>query len=173
MRIDARLIIVAALLAAQPVASGEAGRPVAVTVTFGPALESKLGASYGTEEAEVLRACVVRSVGEALEQRRGGRPGTPAASIAVVITDAQPSHPTRRQRSDNPSLDPLRSVSLGGADLNGTVRAADGRVLATVSHRHFAPNFELASPAGDAWADARVAIQQWAADVVARIAAGR
>ena len=86
MRIDPRLIIVAALLAAQPVASGEAGGPVAVTVTFGPALESKLGASYGTEEAEVLRACVVRSVGEALEQRRGGRPATPAASIAVVIT---------------------------------------------------------------------------------------
>jgi hypothetical protein len=80
----------------------------------------------------------------------------------------RPTHPTRKQVCDNPSIDPLRSLSVGDADLTATLLAGDGRVLATVSHQHFPPDLASISPAGDPWADARVAIDRFAARAAAR-----
>ncbi len=172
MSILARGLAAAALFAAQGsgIAGADTARHVAVEVTFGTPLQSRLDGTYGSAEADVLRAAAVREVTAALERRAGTRVRTIDLSIAVVIAAAEPSHPTRRQLADNPSLDALRSKSLGGAELTGTVRAADGRVVGTVSHRHFASNLETASPAGDAWADAEVAIRQFATLVARRTA---
>ena len=166
MKITQRLLAAAALLAWQAAASGEVAVNVPVVVTFGLPLEAKLTATYGKDAAAMLRAEVLQAVATAVQRRAG------AVSIAVVITDAAPTHPTRHQRGENPSLDPLRSVSRGGAELTGTVRGPDGAVIATVSHRHFASTLATGSPAGDAWADARIAIQQWAAELARKIPPG-
>ena len=170
MTILVRVLAAAALFAApvSGVASDDAPRHVAVDVSFAKSLQSKLDSTYGAAEADVLRAAVDRNVTTALERRAGARVRSVDLSIAVVIAAAEPSHPTRRQLVDNPSIDALRSKSLGGAELTGTVRAADGRTLATVSHRHFASSLETASPAGDPWADAEVAIRQFATLIARR-----
>ncbi|MGB8326246.1 MAG: hypothetical protein WCE48_01570 [Steroidobacteraceae bacterium] len=175
MRAIEKLIVAVALLAAlvPVVASDTARATVPVAVTFSPALQAKLASTYGREEAPVLRAYVTDAVGRALGQDATARARARGLRVAVVIVAAQASHPTRRQVSDNPSIDALLSTSLGGAELTGTVRAADGRVIASVSHEQFAPSLEIASAAGDPWADARRAIQEFATKLAARIAAIR
>jgi hypothetical protein len=175
MRAIEKLIVVVALLAVLlPVAASDAARgTVPVVVTFSPALQAKLASTYGREEAPVLRAFVTDAVSRALDQDAAARTRARGLRVAVVIVAAQASHPTRRQVSENPSIDALLSTSLGGAELAGTIRAADGRVLASVSHEQFAPSLEIASAAGDPWADARRAIREFAAKLAARIASIR
>jgi hypothetical protein len=175
MRVIEKLIVAVALLAAQvpALASDPARGTVPVVVTFSPTLQARLADTYGREEAAVLRAYVTDSVARALDPDVTARARVRGLRVAVVILAAQPSHPTHRQVSDNPSIDALLSTSLGGAELTGTIRAADGRVLANVSHEQFAPNLEMASAAGDTWADARLAIQQFVTRLAARIASIR
>lgn len=170
MRMVRRSIVLAALLAA-PVAAPEAATaapPPSVSVRFSAALESRLEGDYGAAERETLRALAVEAVTRALV-RVPPAALPPGSRAEVVIDDAEPSHPTRRQALATPSIDPLRSKSLGGATLSGTVLAADGRPLATASLRHYATDFALASPGGDPWADARVTIDRFAAVLAARL----
>ena len=56
-----------------------------------------------------------------------------------------------------------------GAELKGEVRDAQQHLLTTVSYRYFAPDITAASPARDPWADARVAIDGFAAKLAAAI----
>lgn len=146
---------------------------VPVTVTFSPVLDQRFDADYGAPERDTLRAIVVDAVDRALDRRARRAALAADARVDVVVGDAQPSHPTRSQLLQNPSIDPLRSRSLGGADLKGTVLAADGRVLATVAYDYYAPDFGTASPGGDAWADARIAIDRFAGQLAARLPPAR
>jgi hypothetical protein len=169
----AKLIVAVALVAAQfpALATGPASEQVPIVVTLSAALESKLADTYGIEEGEVLRAYVAKSLTRVIGRTTAARAVAHGVSVAVVLDDARPTHPTRRQLADNPSVDFLRSISLGGAVLTGTMRAADGRVLATVSHQYFAPDLVSISPAATAWADARVAIERFSVELAAKLAA--
>jgi hypothetical protein len=80
----------------------------------------------------------------------------------VTVEDLAPTRLTRKQLADNPSLDVVRSKSLGGAELKGEVRDAERRLLTTVSYRYFAPTLPLGSASRDPWADARLAIDGFA-----------
>lgn len=142
-----------------------AAPPAPVEVILSTTLEVKIDVSYGKAEAGLLRGSVTEAIRDALARGPALSPAARSASIVVVIEDARPTHPTPRQLADDPSIDYLRSVAVGGAELTATVRAADGRVLATVSERHWPASLELGSPAADDWADARVAIRSLAAKV--------
>jgi len=170
MRILGGLGLTVALFGAAAAAAVPAGgTPPPVTVRFAAALDARLDAAYGAAERDTLRAIVVDSLDRALE-RRARRVAIPAGiRVEVLFADALPSHPTRAQSLANPSLDPFRSRSLGGADLRGTVRAADGQVLLALNYDYYAPDLASASPGGDPWADARLAIDRFAAQLAARL----
>jgi len=93
-----------------------------VTVTLGPDLQEKvekLGAREVNEQVDRLRT----AVGEALEQGSA----YPGATAELVLTDLKPNRPTFEQTAQTPGLDPIRSVSIGGASIEGAIIAADGR----------------------------------------------
>jgi hypothetical protein len=91
----------------------------------------------------------------------------PGLTVPITVQHLPPTHPTRQQLSDDPTLDILRTRYLGGAELTGQVRDADQRVLTTVHYRHFPLTLKLGSRSSDPWADARVAIDEFAARLAA------
>jgi hypothetical protein len=143
-----------ALLLAAALPAGE----LAVTgIDFAPAVNAKLE-DYGEAEAATLREAIRTAV--AHESECSGVPS--GTGVTVTVEDLAPTRLTRKQLADNPSLDVVRSKSLGGAELKGEVRDAQRGLLATVSYRYFAPTLPLGSVSRDPWADARLAIDGFA-----------
>ena len=130
-------------------------------VDFAPAVSTKLQ-EYGESEGAAVRDAIVTEVSRASQPH-----APPGLSVAVTVLDLAPSRLTRKQLNDDPSLDVLHSRSLGGAELKGEVRDAQQHLLTTVSYRYFAPDIAAASPARDPWADARVAVDGFAAKLAA------
>ena len=163
-------------LATLLVAGSLAGRaaadpaPAPVSVRFAPPLERQLADDYGREERATLEALVIDSVTASLRADHEAAARPAGVRVEVLVEDARPSHPTRQQSFAQPSLDPIRSRSLGGAALSGTLLAADGQVIARLRYADFATDFRTASPATDPWADARRTIERFAAELVRRSA---
>jgi hypothetical protein len=136
--------------------------PVAISAP----LQAALHKQYGDAEAAVLQSAVKDRLERSLNSDAASNSGASPKRIEVTIDDAKPSHPTRYQMQENPSIDPLRSRSLGGARLHAVLRGADGKVLDQVDYKDYATSFQEASPSGDAWADARVTIERFSDLVV-------
>ena len=154
-----RISIAAGLLLAPLALAGELS---AVTIDFAPPVTTKLQ-RYGTAETAALRAAILAALA-----RETGRVAMPASLAAtVMVQDIAPTHPTRQQVSDDPAVDAVRTKYLGGAELIGSVRDANRQVVATVTYRHFAPTLVQGSASLDPWADARLAIDQFAAKLAA------
>lgn len=143
-------------------ASTSLGAQTRTTVTFAPAVAAKMP-EYGEGELRTLES----AVDTALTRATLRVPLPAGARVRVTFEELAPSHPTRAQLMANPSLDPTRTRSLGGAALSGEVREASGRVLATARHRYFPPTLKEASASLDPWADARRAIDQFATKLAA------
>jgi hypothetical protein len=154
-----RISIAAGLLLAPALLGGELS---AVTIDFAPPVTTKLQ-RYGAAEAATLRAAILAALA-----RETGRVAMPAGLAAtVMVQDLAPTHPTRQQVSDDPAVDAVRTKYLGGAALIGYVRDAKQHVVAVVTYRHFAPTLAQGSASLDPWADARLAIDQFAAKLAA------
>jgi len=130
-------------------------------VSFSPEFQVSLDEELGAREGEYLRQAVTDSVNAALA--RSGAAGR--ASIEISIIDADPNRPTMQQLSGNIGLDGLRSVSIGGAELQAIIRAPDGRVLAEVTHRRYDHSLADINGPPDTWQAARRAINQFARKV--------
>ena len=156
---------VLAAVAPSALAAADAGIPV--TVTFAPRIAATIHDTYGPAEAEVLREAVRSALSDSLLNAGSGRD----VKVAVEVTNVAPTHPTRQQSVDSPSLGPIRSRSLGGAALTGTVRGPNGQVLATLNFERFAPDLSTISSSIDAWADARLAIRQFASQLAKKTVA--
>ena len=154
-----RISIAAGLLLAPVLLAGE----LAVTaIDFAPRVTTKLQ-RYGADEAATLRSAIVAAVA-----RETGRVAMPESlAVTVRVQDIAPTHPTRKQVSDDPAVDAVRTKYLGGAELIGYVRDANQHVVAVVTYRHFAPTLVQGSASLDPWADARLAIDQFAAKLAA------
>jgi hypothetical protein len=133
------------------------------TVDFDPAVTTLLQKAYGTNEAGVLRSAVLTAL--AKEERHAAIPD--GVTLKVTVRKVAPTHPTMKQQLDDPSLSPVRTKYLGGADLVGEVRDSKQQVLATVSYSNFADVLPAGSPSLDPWADARVVIDSFAAKLAA------
>ena len=139
-----------------------AGELSAITIDFAPRVTTQLQ-RYGADEAAVLRAAIVAAVA-----RETGRVAMPANLAAtVMVQDIAATHPTAKQVSDDPALDAVRTKYLGGGGLIGYVRDPKQHVVAVVTYRHFAPTLIQGSASLDPWADARLAIDQFAAKLAA------
>ena len=158
-----RLAFLAPLTAVMAVAAGPAmADPASITVTLGPDLQQRadeLGERDVRDQADRL-AEVVRN---ALE-RSGGLDG---ARIDLVLTDLKPNRPTFEQMAERPGLDGHRSISIGGAAVEGSITTADGQVLPV---RYDWYSNSLAEVRGySTWQDADRAYQRLAS----RLADGR
>ena len=162
-----RTLLLAALFCAL---AGEPAAAAAVTVepvAIGATLQKALKDRYGVDEAQDLQQAVTHSLSRSLKEA-GAEPGEAGAvRIEVLIDSAIPTHPTRRQLNENPSLDYLASVSRGGAELHAILRSADGKVLDRVAYDYYAYSLREASMSGGAWGDAYIAINRFS-DQVAR-----
>jgi len=120
-----KAMFLAGLLAATSVSVAHAAAPHAVatvSVTIGPELQKK-AETYGQRDLDDLARELKGDVVQAL-QRKGGL--TPSGGeLRLVIADATPSHPTFKQLGDRPGLS-MRSVSLGGARIEGVLVRPDG-----------------------------------------------
>ena len=158
-----KLAFLAPLAAVLAVAAGPAlADPASITVTVGPDLQQRadeLGERDVRDQADRL-AEVVRN---ALE-RSGGLDG---ARIDLVLTDLKPNRPTFQQMAERPGLDGHRSLSIGGAAIEGSITTADGQVLPV---RYDWYSNSLAEVRGySTWQDADRAYQRLAS----RLADGR
>jgi len=135
-------------------AASLAAAPLAVTgIDFAPAVNAKWR-EYGKPEAATLRKTIRAAV--AGQNECSGLPE--GVAVNVTVEDLAPTRPTRQQSLDNPSLDVVRSKSLGGAELKGELLDGQQHVLTTVSYRYFAPTLYEGSVSLDPWADAQLAI---------------
>lgn len=159
-------------LAALAFAGAAAADPVTIApVSFSNEFQQELDRSIGAREGEILRNAVVDSVGRALERRGAALDQTGGVSIEITIVDADPNRPTMQQLRYDPTLDPMRSVSLGGAELVAVIRGGDGRVLSEVRHRRYNHSLEDLVGPPTTWTEARRAISQFATKVADAYAA--
>jgi hypothetical protein len=149
--------------AALLLARGLPASPLAVTgIDFAPAVNAKWP-EYGKAEAATLR----KTIRAAVAGRKECSAVSEGIGVNVTVEDLAPTRPTRQQSLDNPSLDVVRSKSLGGAELKGEVLDAQQHVLTTVSYRYFAPTLYGGSVSLDPWADAQLAIDGFAGKLAA------
>lgn len=151
-----RLALLASLGAVLAVAASPAmADPASINVTLGPDLQDKveeLGERDVQDQADRLAEVVRRTL-----VRSGDLDG---ARIDLVLTDLKPNRPTFQQLGDRPGLDPFRSISIGGAAIEGSITTADGQVL-PVRYDWYSSN--LAEVHGyTTWQDANRAYQRLA-----------
>lgn len=155
-----RLAFLAPLGAVLAVAAGPAmADPASVSVTIGPDLQEKareLGERDVRQQADRLAEVVRRTLA-----RSGDLDG---ARVDLVLTDLKPNRPTFEQMADRPGLDPHRSISIGGAAIEGRITTADGQVL-PVSYDWYSHN--LADVRGySTWQDADRAYERLASRLI-------
>lgn len=120
-----RLAFLAPLGAAVALGAGPAmADPASINVTLGPDLQEKveeLGQRDVSEQTDRLAEVVRRALADSA--------GMDGARIDLVLMDLKPNRPTFEQIADRPGLDPIRSISIGGAAIEGSITTADGQVL--------------------------------------------
>ena len=157
------LVAIAAALAVAPAAQAAAVTlaPVAISAP----LQADLAKKYGVDEGAVLTQEVSERVGRELKAAGATLADGAPVRIEMSIESAVPTHPTRWQLQQNPSLDYLRSISRGGARLTAVLRGANGQELERVEFDRYAPTLHEASMSGGAWGDADRAIEGFASAV--------
>lgn len=134
-----------------------------ISVTYSEEFAEMLDEEYGEREGERLSAHIIRDIEQELE-----RNDLSAVRIAVVIEDAKPNRPTFEQLSSRPGLDPIRSISIGGMALSGTVFDAEGNEVTTVEYEWFESN--IRDVIGSAtWTDAKRASDRFARRLASEI----
>ena len=114
----------APLTAALALAGAVAAQPSAVVVTVSPDF-AKTAAELGQRDVQQQVDDLTAKVTRVLTERHA----LDGARIELTITDLKPNRPTMQQRVEKPGLDPLRSISIGGAAIEVTVTTASGEVL--------------------------------------------
>ena len=152
------LAMAAAVGVALPLEAAEVAiSPATIAAPLQASLHDRYGAAEGAVLQQMVSDWLTRSLKAAGASVAAGAP----VRIEVSIDDAVPSHPTRYQIEHSPGLDPLRSISLGGARLHAVLRDAGGQVLDQVEYDRYATSLHEVSPSGDAWGDARVTIERF------------
>lgn len=145
---------------AATMAGAAAAQPASINVTLGAKVQDsieELGAREVQEQADRLAEVLTNALSD--DARLNG------ARIDLVITDLKPNRPTFQQVQDRPGLDPIRSVSIGGAAIEGQITLADGTVQ-PVRYDWFSNN--LADVRGfSTWQDAERAYRRFGANLAA------
>lgn len=147
-----KLAFFAPLAATLAVAAMAHAQTPTVNVTVGPELQrqvEKLGDREVNEQIAGLQA----QVGKALAQRY------PGATANLILVDLKPNRPTFEQVRRTPGLDPINSISIGGAAIKGEIITADGQTT-PIDYSYFSPS--LADVWGySVWRDADRAFERF------------
>ena len=154
------LAFLAPLAATLAIAGAAQAQPAEVSVSIGPELQQKME-DLGEREVRMEADRLAVTVRDALAQS-GALEGS---RVELVLVELKPNHPTFEQMASRPGLDRLRSVSIGGARIEGEVISADGQHQ-PVRYEWFSTT--LADVHGFAtWQDAERAFDRLAANLVA------
>jgi hypothetical protein len=146
----------AALAGLVVVATAPAANALTVEVALSSDFQQKLEEDYGTREAQILSDDLVRKV-----ERTFDRQGVRADRVVVTLEDARPNRPTMEQVSDRIGLDPIRSISIGGAKLTGVAYDAAGREIGRYDYKWF--ETDISQVIGvSTWHDANTAFSRFA-----------
>lgn len=91
----------------------------AVTISMGIELKRELEI-LGEPEVQSKIDQLQAEVEQAINSRY------PGATAELEVSKLLPNRPTMQQLRDRPGLDPIRSVSIGGATIKGTIVTAQG-----------------------------------------------
>jgi hypothetical protein len=127
-----KLAFFATLAATLAVAAMAQAQTPTVNVTVGPELQREIE-KLGDREVNEQIAGLQAEVAKALAERY------PGATANLVLVDLKPNRPTFEQVRQTPGLDPIRSVSIGGAAIRGEIITADGQAR-PVEFSYFSPN---------------------------------
>ena len=150
-----RLVSLAAIAAALAFSALPASA-LTVETKFSADFQKKLEDDYGTREARILTDTLVKKVEMAFEKQ-----GVKADRVVVTIEDAKPNRPTMRQIQDTPGLDPMRSISIGGAKLTGIAYDASGKEIGQLNYNWYETDITNVHAAGT-WSDARWTFDRFA-----------
>jgi len=81
--------------------------------------------------------------------------------VVLTIEDAQPNRPTFAQVSSKPGLDPIRSISIGGAKVSGIAYDAAGAEIGTCSYDWYETDI-MQVVSATTWTDARSVFARFA-----------
>jgi len=127
-----------------------------VETKISPEFQTKLEKDYGVREAEILSDALVAKV-----EARFAKTGVTADRVVVTIHDAKPNRPTMQQISEKIGLDPIRSISIGGARVSGVAYDASGRELGSLEYDWY--ETDINQVIGNAtWSDARWSFDRFA-----------
>lgn len=161
-----RALIALAGFAAIAFAPAAFAAPVSIApVALSTEYQTKVDDEIGDRDSEVLSAFVTRVVSRALAQRGGEISPNAPVRVEITIVDADPNRPTWEEMRATPGLSQFWSVSTGGAELQATLRSADGRVLSEVNHRYFSNSLADIVGSPDIWSDANRATYRFARKV--------
>ena len=146
----------AAVMAATLAVGGAAQAQSTVTVTIGDDLQERVE-KLGDREVNEQVAQLQTEVQQALSQRY------PGASAELVLTDLKPNRPTMQQLRDTPGLDPIRSRSVGGAAVEGSIITADGE-RRPVEFSYYSPSLRDVYGFG-VWQDADKAFERLGSNI--------
>lgn len=154
------LAFLAPLAATLALAGTAQAQPAEVSVRIGPELQRK-AAELGERDVRAEADQLAGTVRAALS-RAGALQG---ARVELVLTDLRPNRPTFEQMARRPGLDGHRSVSIGGATIEGEVITADGQRL-PVRYDWYSPTLAQVHGYGT-WQDAERAFDRLAANLAA------
>lgn len=161
-----RALVALASLAAIAFAPTALAAPVTIApVALSAEYQTKVDDEIGDRDSGVLSDFVTRTVSRAITQRGGELSPNAPVRVEITIVDADPNRPTWEEMRATPGLSQFWSVSTGGAELQATLRAADGRVLSEVNHRYFSNSLADIIGSPDTWSDANRATYRFARKV--------
>ena len=127
-----------------------------VEAKVSPEFQKKLDDDIGAREARPLTEALTKKVTEVFASR-----GIQADKVVVTIEDARPNRPTFEQVSNKPGLDPMRSISVGGAEVTGIAYDASGKEIGQLNYDWY--EYDLGNVIGSAtWTDARTTFARFA-----------
>ncbi|KAK0341848.1 hypothetical protein LTR94_024709 [Friedmanniomyces endolithicus] len=127
-----KLAFLAPLAATLSVAAAAQAHQSVVNVTVGPELQRQME-KLGDREVNEQIAELQSTVAKALEERY------PGATANLILVDLKPNRPTFEQIRQTPGLDPIRSISIGGASIKGEIVTSDGQTK-PVDYAYYSPN---------------------------------
>lgn len=167
-----RLASMLAGIAALAVSTAAFAAPVSIApVSFSDELQREIAEDYGAREGEYLQRWVHEALAAALAERGATIAEGAPLTVEVTVVDADPNRPTMEQVRRRPGLDPMRSISIGGAELRGVLRTRDGRIVSEIEHRRYNHDLRDLSGAESTWTEARRAIRRFAAEIADAYAA--
>lgn len=129
---------------------------VTVEARTSPEFQQKLKDDLGIREEKVLTDKLTEKVTHVFNAR-----GVKADRVVVTIQDAKPNRPTWEQSADKPGLDPMRSISIGGARVTGIAYDAAGKEIGTFEYKWYESNIANVIP-GATWNDAQRTFDRFA-----------